>query len=171
MLGPHSLHLPPMPDWLISLLQWLAMPEAGLGALLLISFLSATLLPMGSEAALFGLLKLNPDLFWPAVGVATLGNTAGGAVSWFMGLGAHSLVDRARHRPTELRALQWLQRFGPKACVMSWLPIIGDPLCAVAGWLRFPFWPCVAWMALGKLLRYVIMTVILLQVFPGGLPI
>ncbi len=171
MLKPSSTHLSPMPDWLNSLLHWLAMPEAGLGALMVISFLSATLLPVGSEAALFGLLKLNPDLFWPAIGVATVGNTAGGAVSWFMGLGAHKLVDKARHRPTELRALQWLQRFGPKACVMSWLPIIGDPLCAVAGWMRFPFWPCVAWMALGKLLRYLIMTVILLQVFPGGLPL
>lgn len=171
MLKPSSTHLLPMPDWLNSLLHWLAMPEAGLGALMVISFLSATLLPVGSEAALFGLLKLNPDLFWPAIGVATVGNTAGGAVSWFMGLGAHKLVDKARHRPTELRALQWLQRFGPKACVMSWLPIIGDPLCAVAGWMRFPFWPCVGWMALGKLLRYLIMTVILLQVFPGGLPL
>ena len=171
MLQPSSTHLLPMPDWLNSLLHWLAMPEAGLGALMVISFLSATLLPVGSEAALFGLLKLNPDLFWPAIGVATVGNTAGGAVSWFMGLGAHKLVDKARHRPTELRALQWLQRFGPKACVMSWLPIIGDPLCAVAGWMRFPFWPCVGWMALGKLLRYLIMTVILLQVFPGGLPL
>jgi len=171
MLTPSSTHLLPMPDWLNSLLHWLAMPEAGLGALLVISFLSATLLPMGSEAALFGLLKLNPELFWPAIGVATLGNTAGGAVTWWMGLGAHRLVDKARHRPTELRALDWLQRFGPKACVMSWLPVIGDPLCAVAGWMRFPFWPCVAWMALGKLLRYLIMTVILLQVFPGGLPL
>ena len=56
-----------MPDWLVSLLQWLAMPEAGLGALFVVSLLSATLLPVGSEAALFGLLKLNPDLFWKLV--------------------------------------------------------------------------------------------------------
>ena len=160
-----------MPYWLVSLLQWLAMPEAGLGALFVVSLLSATLLPVGSEAALFGLLKLNPDLFWPAIAVATVGNTVGGAVSWFMGLGAHRMIDKARHQPTELHALRWLRRFGPKACLMAWLPLIGDPLCAVAGWLKFPFWPCVAYMAVGKLLRYLVLTVLLLKVFPGGLPV
>ena len=160
-----------MPDWLTSFLHWLAVPEAGLGALLLVSFLSATLLPLGSEAALFGLLKLNPELFWPAMGVATIGNTLGGAVSWWMGWAAHRAVDKARHGPTELRALGWLNRFGPKACLMSWLPVIGDPLCAVAGWLKFPFWPCVGYMAIGKLLRYLVLTIALLEVFPGGLPL
>jgi len=159
-----------MSDWLHSLLNWLTMPEAGLSTLLVVSFVSATLVPVGSEAALFGLLKLNPDLFWPAIVVATIGNTAGGAFNWFIGAGTHRVVDKARHgKTTELQALQWLQRFGPKACLMSWLPIIGDPLCAVAGWLRFPFWPCVLYMAIGKLLRYIVMTAALLWVFPGGL--
>ncbi|MFP8778664.1 YqaA family protein [Hydrogenophaga sp. RWCD_12] len=160
-----------MPDWLISLLHWLAMPEAGLGTLFVVSFVSATLLPVGSEAALFGLLKLNPDLFWPAIAVATVGNTLGGALNWFIGAGAHRVIDRARHKKTELHALDWLQRFGPKACLLSWLPIIGDPLTAVAGWLRFPFWPCVVYMAIGKLLRYLVMTAALLWLFPGGLPL
>jgi membrane protein YqaA with SNARE-associated domain len=61
----------------------------------------------------------------------------------------------------------WLRRFGPRACLLSWLPVVGDPLCAVAGWLRLPFWPCVAWMALGKCLRYIVMTAALLWLFPG----
>ena len=160
-----------MPEWLTSLLQWLAMPEAGLGALFLVAFISATLLPMGSEAALFGLLKLNPELLWPAIAVATVGNTLGGALSWWMGAAAHKAVDKARHRSTELRALGWLKRFGPKACLMSWMPVIGDPLCAVAGWLKFPFWPCLAYMAVGKFFRYLLLTLLLLKVFPGGLPI
>ncbi|WP_374411442.1 YqaA family protein [Hydrogenophaga sp.] len=160
-----------MPDWLTSLLHWLSMPEAGLGTLFIVSFISATLIPVGSEAALFGLLKLNPDLFWPAIAVATVGNTAGGALNWLIGAGTHRVIDQARHRTTELHALDWLQRFGPKACLLSWLPVIGDPLCAVAGWLRFPFWPCVAYMAVGKLLRYVVLTALLLKVFPGGLPL
>lgn len=159
-----------MPDWLTSLLQWLSMPEAGLGALFVVAFVSATLLPLGSEAALFGLLKLNPELFWPAIAVATVGNTLGGALSWWMGLAAHKAVDKVRHGSTELRALSWLKRFGPKACLMSWMPVIGDPLCAVAGWLKFPFWPCVGYMAIGKLLRYLILTMALLKMFPGGLP-
>jgi membrane protein YqaA with SNARE-associated domain len=50
---------------------------------------------------------------------------------------------------------------------LSWLPGVGDPLCAVAGWLRMPFWPCVGYMAVGKFLRYLTMTVLLLWVFPG----
>lgn len=159
-----------MPHWLTTLLQWLAMPEAGLSTLFVVAFLSATLLPVGSEAALFGLLQLNPELMWPAVAVATLGNTLGGAFTWWIGLAAHKAVNKARHGPTELRALAWLNRFGPKACLLAWLPIFGDPLCAVAGWLRFPFWPCVGYMAIGKLIRYIVLTAALLKVFPAGLP-
>jgi membrane protein YqaA with SNARE-associated domain len=161
-----------MPDWIHSLMQALAMPELGRSTVFVVSFLSATLLPLGSEAVVFGLLKLNPDLFWPTMAVATAGNTLGGAVSWLMGYGAHTAVDKVRHgQPTELRALRWLERFGPKACLLSWLPGVGDPLCAVAGWLKFPFWPCVLYMAIGKFARYVTMTAALLWVFPGGLPL
>ncbi len=150
------------------LLHWLALPQFGLGTVFVVSFISATLLPLGSEPAVFGLIKLNPGLFWPAILVATAGNTAGGAVSWWMGLGTHKVVDRAAGHPTELRALAWLRRFGPRACLLSWLPLVGDPLCAVAGWLRLPFWPCVAYMAVGKFLRYLVMTTALLYVWPGA---
>jgi Predicted membrane protein len=76
-----------MEIWMHQLLEWLALPQFGLGTVFIVSFVSATLLPVGSEAAVFGLIKLNPDLFWPAIGVATLGNTLGGGVSWWMGLG------------------------------------------------------------------------------------
>ncbi|MBX9871964.1 MAG: DedA family protein, partial [Burkholderiaceae bacterium] len=63
----------------------------------------------------------------------------------------------------------WLERIGPKACLLSWLPAIGDPLCAVAGWLRLPFWPCLFYMAIGKFARYVTMTAVLLWLFPDGI--
>ena len=98
--------------------------------------------------------------------MATVGNTLGGVVSWWMGLGAHHVADRYRHSPTHLRALDWLQRIGPRACFLSFLPIIGDPLCAVAGWLRLPLLPCTVWMAAGKLLRYTGMTLGLLYLWP-----
>lgn len=150
------------------LLHWLALPEFGLSTVFVVSFISATLLPLGSEPAVFGLIKLNPGLFWPAILVATAGNTLGGAVSWWMGLGTHKVVDRAAGHPTELRALAWLRRFGPRACLLSWLPIVGDPLCAAAGWLKLPFWPCVAYMAVGKFLRYLVMTTALLYAWPGA---
>jgi membrane protein YqaA with SNARE-associated domain len=160
-----------MPDWLISLLHWLAMPEAGLPAVFLVSFISATLLPLGSEAVVFGFIKLSPDLFWVTILVATAGNTLGGAVSWLMGYGAHRAVDKVRHgHHTDKHTLRWLERFGPKACLLSWMPLVGDPLCAVAGWLKFPFWPCVAYMAVGKFARYIALTGALIWVFPGGLP-
>jgi membrane protein YqaA with SNARE-associated domain len=64
--------------------------------------------------------------------------------------------------------LRWLERFGARACLLSWLPLVGDPLCAVAGWLRLAFWPCVLYMAIGKFARYVIMTAVLLWFFPGS---
>jgi len=157
-----------MEAWLHSLLGALALPQYGLSTVFVVALLSATLLPMGSEPVVFGLVKLNPELFWPAVLVATAGNTVGGAISWWMGYAAERTYERIKHRPPrELRALNWLQRFGPKACLLSWLPGVGDPLCAVAGWLRLPFWPCVGYMAIGKLLRYVTMTAALLWVFPG----
>jgi membrane protein YqaA with SNARE-associated domain len=157
-------------DPLISqFLTWLSLPQVGLSTVFLVSLLSATLLPLGSEPAVFGLVKNNPELLRPAVLVATAGNTLGGAISYWMGLGAHAAVDRARGHTTHLRALDWLDRFGPKACLLSWLPGVGDPLCAVAGWLKMPFWPCVAYMALGKLARYITLTAGLLWFFPGAL--
>lgn len=156
-----------MDVWLDPLLSWLALPKFGLSSLFVVSFVSATLLPMGSEPAVFGLIKLSPHLFWPAVGVATVGNTLGGAVTWWMGLASHKVVDRYQHSPHHLRALDWLERLGPKACLLAWLPVVGDPLCGVAGWLKLPFWPCVAYMAIGKFARYLTMTAALLGMFGG----
>ena len=158
-----------MDAWIPNLLAALALPEFGLSTVFVVALISATLLPMGSEPAVFGLVKLNPDLFWPAILVATAGNTIGGAISWWMGYGAERAYEAVTRNPgvAHPRALVWLERFGPRACLLSWLPVIGDPLCAVAGWLRLSFWPCVLYMAIGKLARYVVMTAVLLWIFPG----
>jgi membrane protein YqaA with SNARE-associated domain len=147
-----------MQAWIDSLIALLALPEYGLSTVFVVSFISATLLPLGSEPVVIGLITLSPHLFWPTILVATVGNTLGGAVSWWMGLASHQVIDQYRHSATHLRALDWLERIGPKACLLSWLPGVGDPLCAVAGWLKLPFWPCVCYMAVGKFLRYVVMT-------------
>lgn len=175
-----------MPDWMQLLLDTLALPQFGLSTVFLVAFVSATLLPLGSEPAVFGLIKLNPAMFWPAIVVASAGNTLGGAVSWWMGLGAHKAWHTARQlgrdapaqpaparRPRELSRHErivrvWLRRWGARACLLSWLPVVGDPLCAVAGWLRLPFWPCIAYMAIGKFLRYLVMTWLLLHTVPEG---
>lgn len=142
-----------------AVMAWWSLPEAGLSTVFVMALISATLLPLGSEPAVMALVLLNPALFWPAVAVATLGNTIGGAISWWMGYGAERAWEHAHARPRhEARALAWLRRFGPRACLLAWLPLVGDPLCALAGWLRLPFWPCVGWMAVGKFGRYLVMT-------------
>ena len=158
-----------MEAWTESLLALLALPKFGLSTLFVVAFVSATLLPLGSEPVLFGLVKLNPVLFWAALLVATVGNTLGGTLSWWMGYGVERAVEHVRHKPLEHRALRWLERFGAKACLLSWLPVVGDPLCAVAGWLRLPFWPCVGYMAIGKFARYLTLTVALMWAMPGQL--
>lgn len=153
--------------WVQQLLHTLALPSVGLSAVFVVAFVSATLLPLGSEPAVFAVVKANPELFWPAILVATAGNTLGGVVSWWMGYGAERAYERVSHKSGDKRALMLLKRLGARACLLSWLPVVGDPLCAVAGWLRLPFWPCVGYMAIGKLMRYVVMTGALLWVFPG----
>ena len=157
-----------MDAWIAHLLELLALPQFGLSTVFVVSFISATLLPLGSEPVVFGLVKLQPDLFWPAVLVATAGNTLGGALDWWLGYGAHRVADKYQGCGQHGRALRWLEKLGPKACLLSWLPAVGDPLCAVAGWLKLPFWPCLFYMAIGKFLRYLVMTGALIWVFPGG---
>ena len=63
--------------------------------------------------------------------------------------------------------LAWLERLGPKACFFAFLPLIGDPLGTVAGWLKLPFWPCFWWSAAGKFIRYVVLTAAILELWPG----
>jgi membrane protein YqaA with SNARE-associated domain len=143
-----------------ALVRWFSLPETGLSTIFVVAFVSATLLPMGSEPAVFGFVKLNPEQFWLAIAVATVGNTLGGVVDYWLGYGAHEAVAKGKRT----RYLGWFERFGPKALFFSWLPVVGDPLCAVAGWLKLPFWRSVFWMAIGKLLRYTLMTALLMGV-------
>jgi membrane protein YqaA with SNARE-associated domain len=145
------------------LLQLVSAPTVGLTSVFVIAFVSATLLPMGSEPAVFAVCKANPDLFWPAILVATVGNTLGGAVDYWMGLGARQTFARER----QSRWFSWLEQYGAKTMLLSWVPAIGDPLCTLAGWLRLPFWPSIGYMAIGKFLRYLTMTSLLLFV-PDG---
>lgn len=143
-----------------ALLAALSLPSVGLPALFIIAFVSATLVPMGSEPAVFAVIKLNPELYWPAILVATLGNTLGGIVNYAMGYFAKQAFAKER----QTRWFGWLQHFGPVALLLSWLPVVGDPLCVLAGWLKMPLLPSIAWMAIGKLARYLTMTWLLMRV-------
>jgi membrane protein YqaA with SNARE-associated domain len=95
--------------------------------------------------------------------VGTLGNTLGGAFDYLLGHRAKTTFAKER----KTRWFHWLERYGPKTMLLSWLPGIGDPLCTLAGWLHLPFWPSVTYMAIGKFARYITMTMALLYV-PDG---
>lgn len=117
-----------------------------LGTLFASSFLAATLLPGGSEAVLFAVLKLHPEQFWAALGVATLGNTLGGLSSYLLG----RLIPQTK----PLKGLATVQRWGSPALLLSWVPLLGDPLCVAAGWLRLNPWWSTLFIATGKFGRY-----------------
>lgn len=128
------------------------MPDADfilLGSLLVSAFLAATLLPGGSEAALAGLLLLRPELTLPAILIATLGNTAGGMSTYALG----RLLPRKELPPR----LELVRRYGSVSLVLSWLPLLGDGLCAAAGLLRLNGFACLVWMAIGKGARYLVL--------------
>jgi membrane protein YqaA with SNARE-associated domain len=145
------------------LLKVLAAPAVGLTSVFFISFVSATLVPLGSEPAVFAVVKANQAMFWPAIIVATIGNTLGGAVDYFLGYRAKIAFAKER----QSRWFGWLAKYGAKTMLLSWVPGIGDPLCTLAGWLHMPFWPSVMYMMIGKFGRYLTMTAVLLYV-PDG---
>ncbi|SNX29443.1 hypothetical protein SAMN06295945_1820 [Polynucleobacter meluiroseus] len=91
------------------------MPAVGLPAVFLSALISATLIPIGSEPILFGYVSLNPNLFWVAILVAALGNTAGGMIDWWLGLIARNTFDALKEsKPAEDRRLKrWLIKRGP----------------------------------------------------------
>lgn len=141
-----------------TLLDMLALPAYGLSTVFVVSFLSATLLPLGSEPLVLGVIHLNPAQYWPVIAMATIGNTLGGALDYAMGRGASHVAKKTNEASAQGKALRWLHRLGPKACLLAWLPVVGDPLCTLAGWLKLPFWPCLIYMLIGKFLRYLALT-------------
>jgi membrane protein YqaA with SNARE-associated domain len=147
-------------------LIWISLPVVGLPAIFVFAFVSATLLPLGSEPALFAYVKLNPEMIWIAILVATFGNVLGGMLDWFMGYGAHEAHEKFMG-PKNYRLLSWFDKLGPKVLLFSWLPIVGDPLCALAGWLKHPWKLCLFYMTIGKFLRYIVMTYLLLTIPEG----
>jgi membrane protein YqaA with SNARE-associated domain len=122
---------------------------AELATLFAASFAAATLIPLPSEAALFAYVHLHPDRAALAVAVATAGNTAGGMTSYALG----RLIPE---RKVDLKAVQWLRRYGAPATLLAWLPIVGDALCVAAGWLRIHWAAALGFMATGRLARYIV---------------
>ncbi|GLO61846.1 membrane protein [Vibrio sp. MACH09] len=129
--------------------------ESALWVLFITGFLSATLLPGGSEASLIAALSTEQYPSVTIIVVATIGNTLGGLTNYWLGLFIPNRTREEKHGHT---AIAWISRYGYGALIFSWLPIIGDPLCLAAGWLRMKFLPSLILIAVGKMLRYCVLT-------------
>lgn len=124
------------------------------------AFAAATLIPAQSEALLVSLL-LNGSLSpWVLLMVATTGNVLGSLANWFLGRS----IEHFRHKrwfPANRRQLEKAQqayhRYGRWSLLISWVPIIGDPLTVVAGVLREPLWSFLLLVTLAKGGRYLIL--------------
>lgn len=130
--------------------------------LFLSAFLSATLLPGSSEAALVALLASANGMPLALIAVASLGNIAGAVVNWGMGRSFQHFKDRAwfpLKDAANSRAQAWFARFGVWSLLFSWLPVIGDPLTVVAGMLRVSFGQFLLLVTIGKVLRYSLIVV------------
>ncbi|EKK4079846.1 YqaA family protein [Cronobacter dublinensis] len=123
------------------------------------SFLSATLLPGSSEAVLVALLVSAKSTPWRLVLTATIGNSLGGLTNVILG----RLFPLRESSRWQERAQGWLQRFGASALLLSWLPLVGDLLCLLAGWLRLPWGRVIFFLCLGKALRYIVIAAATLQ--------
>lgn len=119
---------------------------ASLLSLFTSSLLGATLLPGGSEAVLFAVLKAYPDSMWWALLVATVGNTLGGMITFGMG--------RLLPPSKTLKHVGKVQKYGTPILLLAWAPLIGDALSLAAGWLRLNPWQAALFMAIGKFARY-----------------
>ncbi|MFM1863286.1 MAG: YqaA family protein [Gemmobacter sp.] len=131
---------------------------AELGGLFAAAFLSATLLPGSSEVVLIALVQgAGGAEAAAAVAVASIGNTLGAVVTWgigrgLAGAGAARMSEGTRARLA--RAEAWHRRLGVWSLLLSWVPVVGDPIVLLAGVLRTPFWPFLILVAAGKTARY-----------------
>lgn len=146
------------------MLSWLSYAGLALSACI-----AATLLPMQSEAALVALLTLKPSAIVSLVAVASAGNVVGSQINWWLGTQLHRWQHRRWFPATTEqleRAQRWYQRYGRWSLLLSWMPLIGDPLTLVAGVLREPFWRFTLVVSLAKTSRYAVLayaTVFILQ--------
>lgn len=133
-----------------------------LGGLFLSAFLSSTLLPGGSEIVLVTLKAQQSMASWVLLLVATAGNTLGGMTSWLLGRWLRRrFPQRMLEQPRFIKALHQIKKWGTPVLLFSWAPIVGDPLCLAAGWLRVNGWLALLFIGLGKLARYAVLVAII----------
>lgn len=123
------------------------------------SFLSATLLPGNSEVVLVAMLLSGVSQPWLLVLIATIGNSLGGLTNVILGR-FFPLREKSRWQE---KAVGWLKRYGAATLLLSWMPVIGDLLCLLAGWMRISWGSIIFFLCLGKALRYVLVAAATLQ--------
>jgi len=128
-----------------------------LWGLFAVAFLSATLLPGGSEIAFVALAVQGDVALELLVMAATLGNSLGGMSTWL--IGRVLAPEQLRSAKIE-RALGRIRRFGAPLLLAAWVPFVGDPLCLAAGWTRVGWMPALIYITLGKALRYCVLAFI-----------
>lgn len=129
------------------------------GSLFFSSLVSSTLMPGGSEALLLYLLHEGGDATALVI-VATAGNVLGSLITYALGRMGNVALHRKWLRVSEAqaeRAERWFMRFGQPALLFAWLPIVGDPLCLVAGLLKSPLSWFVVLVTAGKFARYALL--------------
>jgi len=140
---------------------------AALGSMFLSAFGAATLLPIPSEPLFIGLLLTEAAPVVAIVLVASIGNTMGAVVNWWLGLQVDRFQDRRWFpaTPAQLeRARGWYRRWGRWSLLLSWAPIIGDPLTVIGGVMRERFWVFLLLVGAAKTGRYVSLALITLGV-------
>ncbi|EMG7877774.1 DedA family protein [Enterobacter hormaechei] len=130
-----------------------------LASLFASSFLSSTLLPGNSEVVLVAMLMSGVSQPWLLVLIATMGNSLGGLTNVILGR-FFPLREKSRWQE---KAVGWLKRYGAATLLLSWMPVIGDLLCLLAGWMRISWGPVLFFLCLGKALRYVLLAWVTLQ--------
>lgn len=133
--------------------------------LFLSAFGAATLLPLQSEAVLVGLLLHEPDAWLLLLTIATAGNVLGSVVNWLLGRGIEHLRDKRWFPFSQAqldKAQQRYQRYGQWSLLLSWMPVIGDPLTLIAGIMREPFWRFILLVTVAKAGRYLVLVLLTL---------
>lgn len=135
------------------------------GGLFLSAFIAATLLPTASEAVLVGLLVAGQQPVEMLLLVASVGNVLGAVVNWVLGRWVEHFKDKPWFPVNESsleRTQGWYRRYGKWSLLLSWAPVIGDPLTVVAGVMREPFPVFLLLVAVAKFGRYLVITAITL---------
>ncbi|MDN5514825.1 MAG: DedA family protein [Pseudomonas sp.] len=134
-------------------------------ALFLSAFGAATLLPLQSEAVLVALLLTGQYPLWALLLVATLGNVLGSWVNWLLGRSIEHYRERRWFPVTPNRLQQaqaWYARYGRWSLLLSWMPVIGDPLTLIAGVMRERLWIFLLIVTLAKAGRYAVLAALTL---------